>query len=79
MIEGLEIPPPAQDLEKPRDTVKRDMSEFYSKDHDFSIVLTSKRKGPEQKVQTIEVSKPIEEEIKIEEVPQKDIEMPVAP
>ncbi len=45
MLDGLEVPPPAQDLEKPKDTVIRDMSSFYDKSHDFSILLISRRRS----------------------------------
>lgn len=43
MLEGLEAPPaPPLDLAQAKDDLKKDMKNFFSQDHDFSITLIAK-------------------------------------
>jgi len=53
LIEGLELPQPPLFSDCTKDNYKRDMSDFYPKDHDFSIHLISRRRklNPNQPVQ----------------------------
>ena len=45
MLEGLEAPPaPPLDLAQAKDDLKKDMRNFFSQDHDFSITLIAKKK-----------------------------------
>ena len=52
MLEGLEAVPPEPCKD---DGAIRDVSGFFDKDHDFSIVLISKRKAEKRPPQVIDI------------------------